>query len=255
MNCAAPLRAMALATTVLLLVGACSTTPERAKSRASLEKAAQINAQLGANYLNQGDLQRANEKLQKALRQDSGNADAHATFALLQMRLDKPDKANDHFERALDLDPDNPGLQNNYGTFLCGEGKYEAGIEQFLRAADNQLYGTPEYAYANAGRCARDAGRIDEADEYLRQALEENPRLPSALFDLASLELERGKPRQAQSHLQRYHEIAVPAAQTLWLGVRIERALGNAERARSHGMKLLRGFPDSVEADRFLETR
>lgn len=235
-----------------VLTTACATS---GSDRSSMQKAAQLNAQLGANYLQQGSLELANEKLTKALRQDDDNVDAHATYALLLMELDKPGEARRHFREALDLAPDNPDIHNNFGTFLCEQGDYKQGIEHFLEAAENRLYNTPEYAYANAGACARDAGRTDEARRYLRQALELNPQMPSPLRELTELEFDRGQPESAQAYLERYHETYEPSARTLLLATRIERRLGNQERSREFGRSLLRNFPDSEEAERFLEER
>lgn len=247
------LRSIAVLMLLVLAVG-CATT-EESRYKTSLKKASRVNAQLGANYLQAGELQRADEKLRKALDQDSQNVDAHTAFALLNMRLGKPDKAREHFETALDLDPESPQIHNNYGTFLCDEGEYDEGIGQFLKAAENRLYDTPAYAYANAGRCAREAGRDEEAREHLRQALRLNPRLPSALFASAELALEAGDAQQAAEYFSRYNEVAESSAETLWLGVRIERALGDREGAKEYGVQLLRRYRDSDEAQQFLETR
>ena len=245
---------IALLAAALLSTAGCAGNGGSPFSRSD-EQASSFNAQLGANYMRSGNLKRADEKLRKALEQNPDNADAHATFALLSMRLDKPERARDHFDQALDLRPDDPELQNNYGTFLCAQGEYEAGIEQFVKAAENRLYGTPAYAYANAGLCARDAGKPDQARRYLRQALEINPKLSSVLIERSSLEFEQGRPREARKFLERYNEVAAPTAASLWLGVRIERALGNRSAAREYGVQLLRNFRDSREAERFLETR
>ena len=245
---------IALLAVALLSVAGCAGNDETPFKRSD-EQASSFNAQLGANYMRSGDLERADEKLRKALEQDPRNADAHATYALLSMRLDEPERARDHFETALDLRSDDPDLQNNYGTFLCAQGDYEEGIEQFVQAAENRLYRTPAYAYANAGLCARDAGEPDAARRYFRQALEIDPRLSSVLLERADLELEQGQPGRAKEFHDRYNEVAEPTAASLWLGVRIERALGNPSAARAHGVKLLRNFRDSREAERFLETR
>lgn len=242
-----------LALSALLLLSGCATTS--GPTEQEQKKAAQLNARLGANYLRRGSLELANEKLQKALRQDDENVDAHATYALLQMELGKPDAAHRHFREALSLAPDDPQLQNNYGTFLCNRDEYDAGIEQFLRAAENRLYNTPEYAYANAGACAVDAGRHQEARRYLRQALEIRPRMPSALRELAQLEYRSGRIVSARKYLERYHNAVQPSARTLLLATRVERRLGNNESANRYGRQLLRNFPDSEEARRFLEER
>lgn len=245
---------VALALVVLLVLGGCTTSSGGPYER-QVQKASRLNAQLGANYLQQGRLQQAKDKIDKALEQDPDNPEAHAAAAMLNMRLKQPARAREHFETALDLDPSAPQVQNNYGTFLCEHGEHAAGIRYFLEAADNPLYDTPAYAYANAGRCAREAGRVEEARRHLRSALEADSRMGSALYGLAGLEMEAGRPEHAARHIERYHEVAKPGPESLWLAIRIERARGNAEAAREHGVTLLREFPDTDQADRFLETR
>lgn len=253
MTAARPVVAV-LGLAALLALGACTTTNTSGRKR-SPERAAQVNAELGASYLRAGNLQRADAKLRRALREDPDNADAHSTFALLNMELAKPETAREHFERALDLQPDSPQIKNNYGTFLCNQGDHDRGIELFLEAADNRLYETPAYAYSNAGRCALNAGREGEARGYLRNALDRNPRLPSALRLSAEVALERGRAERAADYYGRYLQVAEQNADTLWLGVRIERALGNRQAAEEYGIELLRNHRDSRQAQRFLDTR
>lgn len=243
-----------LVLSLILALAGCAS-PQRSQFGAQPKEAAQLNAQLGAQYLRNDRLQLAKSKLDKALQQDPENADAHAVYALLSMRLNQPERAREHFETALDLRPGDPGILNNYGTFLCSQEEYQDGIDRFLRAAKNPLYQTPSYAYANAGRCALEAGMIDAARGHLRHALELDPRMATALYDLARLEFRRGRLDRARNYIERYHEVATPAPESLWLALRVERALGNSSNADEYGKRLLRDFPDSPQADRFLETR
>lgn len=244
-----------LVLSLLLALAGCASTPESPRFGSQPKEAAQLNAQLGAQYLSNDRLQLAKDKLDKALRQDPDNAEAHAVYGLLSMRLNQPEQAREHFETALDLRPDDPQILNNYGTFLCDEGDADAGVDRFLQAAENPLYDTPSYAYANAGRCALRANKLDEAQAHLRHALERDPQMASALYDLARLEFQRGRLQKARDYVERYHEVATPAPESLWLASRVERALGNRANAEEYGKRLLRDFPDSPQADRFLGTR
>jgi len=117
------------------------------------------------------------------------------------------------------------------------------------------LYRTPAYAYANAGRCARRAGELEDARRYLRQALSQDKRMASALYDLANMEYEQGRTSSAKRYIDRYHEVATAAPESLWLAIRVERELGDRNAADEYGKQLLRRFPDSRQAERFLETR
>ncbi|MDP1007871.1 tetratricopeptide repeat protein, partial [Klebsiella pneumoniae] len=81
------------------------------------------------------------------------------------------------------------GTQNAYAVFLCRQQAYREADTHFLTATRDPFYGTPEVAWANAGVCARRAGRLDEATEYLRQGLEIDPSNPDALYQLAVIYL------------------------------------------------------------------
>lgn len=252
-----PWRALMLVMVVMLAIvsSACTSTGGSRFSEASGEEAAVLNTRLGASYMQTGDLKEADEKLRKALDQDPDNADAHATFAILQMRLDKPDVAARHFERALALEPENPEVKNNFGTMLCDQGEYDRAIELFTEAAEDGLYETPAYAWRNAGTCARDAGRTEEAVDYLERALNANPGFGRPLLDLARIEYDNERPYRAADYLERYHEVSRQSARSLWLGVRIERMRDDREAADAFGRDLVRNFPDSDEAEEFLKSR
>jgi type IV pilus assembly protein PilF len=52
----------------------------------------------------------------------------------------------------------------------------------------------------------------------------------------------------ARAYLQRYLEIGRHTPQSLWLGIRIERELGDKDALASYTLQLENGFPDSTEA-------
>ncbi len=167
------------------LIQACSLTgglsPEKKQDAAS------FNAQLAAQYLQRGELDQAREKLLKALDQDDKNALAHVTYAKLQSRISEPAKADFHFKRALELEPDKAEHRNSYGIYLCEVQKFDDAQKQFRAAADNPYYRTPEYALDNAGLCMLDAGQLPEAESYLREALRVNPQFANAYLHMADL--------------------------------------------------------------------
>ena len=86
---------------VALLLHGCAVTEGPSQD----EKASKVNVQLGIGYLQQNNLELANEKLSKALRQDDNSAAAHNAYAILQQRLKQDDLAEYHFKRATELDP------------------------------------------------------------------------------------------------------------------------------------------------------
>jgi type IV pilus assembly protein PilF len=144
---------------------------------------------------------------------------------------------------------------NNYGLFLCQREQMDAALRLFDRAVANPVYQTPEIAHSNAGTCLLQHGDIAGAEARFRQALQLNPKLPPALLQMARLSFDLDRALAARGYLQRYAEVADQIPASLWLGVRIERALGDRLALGRYEQQLQREFPDSDETRQFLESR
>jgi type IV pilus assembly protein PilF len=214
-----------------------------------LERAAEINAQLGSGYLAQGDLELAKLKFEKALKQNPQLAAANSGYALLMSRLGEKAKAEKHFKKALNIDPYDSGTLNNYGIFLCSQNKFKEADKQFMAALKDPLYKTREFAYTNAGRCSLKNKDLAQAEAYFGKALDGNPKFPDALFEMADLQYNQRKYAQANSYLQRFERNnGTHTAASLWLAVRVSRALGLRDAEASYSLLLKNKFPDSEEA-------
>lgn len=238
-----------------LCLGACQQNPSGDKTPASRGQMAEINTELGVQYLQKREYQVALDKLNKALAADPSYIEAHNAMGLLRGALGQNSEAETSFKRALALDGSNSSVLNNYGQFLCGVGRHVEGQKMFLRAIGNPLYRNPEVAYSNAGVCARAAGDLAAAEEHFRAALERAPDLAPALYQMAELSFDLGRLPQAQAYLARYNEVARASAASLWLGVRVARASGDRNAAASYGLQLEKNFPDSAQTRLLLESQ
>ena len=99
--------------------------------------AAELQVKLGQGYLNQGELETARDKLQRALELDPRSVDAHTLMGVLQERIGRLEIAEKHYRRAVELKPDGGAVNNNYGTFLCGSGRFAEAREYFDRAVQD----------------------------------------------------------------------------------------------------------------------
>ena len=215
---------------------------------------AETNVKLGIGYLQQGQRELALSKLRRALELDPSLPSAHNALAIVYDQLGEVGLAEQHYRRAVSLGPQDSSSHNNYGTFLCKRNELDKAEEQFLLAIKNPLYETPEFAYENAGLCALRKPDLEKADKYFRTALQLNPKLPSSLYQMAQLNLDRGEYLPARAYMQRYTSVAKHNAQSLWLGVRIERALGDKNAVASYALLLKSNFPDSDEARQLQES-
>lgn len=232
---------------VFWLSGCVTNTFDPYAGQKDLKKAARINTKLGAAYMQQGNYVRARSKLKQALEQNPDLAHAHATLARLYTKQSLEGRAKEQYRKALDLAPDDPGLHNQYGTFLCMHGQYKRAMEHFQRASSNPKYVTPQVSWTNAGVCERRQQHLDKAADDLRKALQLSPRYSPALLQLADLSLHQEHYRQARALMERYGKAAEPTATSLLLNVRIHHALGDTDQALDYAQKLENQFPASPE--------
>ena len=232
------------------------TTPTDEKPLAvqSVDRVAALNTRLGIGYLREGRNELAYRKLSKALEIQPSYSGAHNAMALLYERLGQPIRAEEHFQRALDTAPQDSAARNNYGGFLCRQNRIDDAITQFNAAIANPLYEAPHRAMTNAGLCLSNTQRKEDAEKYLRRALLLNPKQPSALLAMSELTATSGRQLSARAYLQRYLENGEHNSKSLWLGVRIERELGDRNAASSYAMLLKAKYPDARETKLLLES-
>lgn len=238
---------------ILLLASltACNTTGgTRPEYVAPDPKAAEINMRLGINYMQRGDYAIALEKLQKALKQNPNLPSAHNTIGLLYQQLGKDEEAEAHFLEAVERDPEYSQAQNNFGVFLCGQERYDEAEQRFLKAVENPLYNTPQFAYENAGLCAKRKPDNDKAEAYFRKALQIEPTLPKSLLQMAELSYDGESYLQARGYIQRYQSAANWTPQALYLAIKTENKLDDQNAVASYTLLLRSRFPDSDEMQR-----
>ena len=224
-----------------------------AEKKKEVYKIAESNVQLGIGYLKQGRVEDALVKLQKAVDVAPDYSEAQSSLALVYQQLEEYEKSREHYEIALELQPDSGIIHNNFATLLCRIGKPLEAEKHFLQAIKSRGYRTPARALENLGACMMQIPDLDKAEKYLRQALQMNPKLPGALLHMARLGLETKRYMSGRAYLQRYQEVAEMNPESLWLGIQIEKHLGDIKTVMDYETQLRRKFPDSNETRFLLE--
>lgn len=239
-----------------LCLGVCCVFSAQAQeSAADPRNRAKIHAELGAMYFQAGNPAVALDELRAAINIDGSYYPAYSIRGLVHTSLKEYGKAEDDFQRALNYAPNDPEVNNNYGWYLCETGKERQSIAYFLNALKSPLYETPDRAYANAGACALKAGDLDGAQTYLLRAVQmAKDGAIVARFQLARLFYRRGILEEARLYLNdSVKQMEPPSAEALWLGLRIERKLGNRLGESSYAAQLRSRYPSSTEYQEFLK--
>jgi type IV pilus assembly protein PilF len=252
--------ALATASAAWLMAGCVSTSsgtaPLNKPDAASQAKdIARIHTELASEYFSRTQYGVALEELNEAIRADPNYGPAYGLSGLVYMELREDMLAVKNFEQALRIDPTNSDANNNYGWYLCNRGQEANSIKYFLAAQKNPLYATPERSFLNAGICSRKMGDDTAAEGYLRKAIGQQPDLQQALFHLADIHFKRNNLAESRAYVSRLMRSAEPNAEYLWLGVRVERKLGNRDNERGYAEQLRRRFPNATETQALLAGR
>jgi type IV pilus assembly protein PilF len=215
-------------------------SPERHRAR--------LHTDLGAGYFSQNKLAIALEEFSSAVQIDPGYPGAYNGLGLVYAALREDDKAEANFKRAVQLEPSNSESHNNYGTFLCSRNRIDDSIKEFMAALKNPLYSSPESAWMNAGICALRKGDEKNAETYLVNAVQIQPNLRNANYQLANLYFKHGNKTLANRHIQFALQEGAPTADVAYLGWRIARAVGDQNAEASLALLLRNQFPDSEQA-------
>jgi type IV pilus assembly protein PilF len=232
----------ALAALPAVVLAACSTTSHSTHA-VNQRDAAAYNTQLGIDYMNTGDLARAKDKLDRALKENPESPDVHSARAQLFERMGQVKQADEEFSTSLHLAPNDPRMQNNYAVYLCQNGRTDEGVKRFMTAAHNPLYSTPEAAYTNAGVCLHAAKRDDEARADFVHALQQKPNFAEAAFQLANLQYQHGELPAARAGIDNFINGYEATPDLLLLGVQVARAQGDRLAAVKYARRLQMDFP------------
>lgn len=103
-------------------------------------------------------------------------------------------------------------------------------------------------SYTNAGICETKRQKYIEAQLLFQNALSIQSNYSPAIIGLIDIDFERGNLTEARSKLSQFLQNYAPTAESLLLGIKIERALDNQLAVDSYIYQLQKHFPESKEA-------
>ena len=218
---------------------AADESPARARARTRLA--------LASGYFENGQHVVALDEQKKAVQADPTFADAYNLGGLIYMALGDNALAQSHFQRAIALNPRDANAMHNLGWLQCQQGNYAAAEQSFQRAVAVPTYQDRARTLMAQGVCEARSGDAAKAEATLMHSYELDAGNPVTAYTLSQLLFQRGDYTRAQFYIRRLNNSELANAQSLWLGIKVERRMNNRQAMEQLASQLRRRFPQSRE--------
>ncbi len=211
------------------------------------QKRANLRMQLAVGYYQQAQHKVALEEIRHALAASPDLVDAYSLRALIFMEMGDKHLAEENFQRAIRLSPNNADILNNYAWFLCQNGREKQGLTLFEKVLKDPAYPNPAKTLTNAGICSLKIYDWVAAEKYLITAFRMDPANVLASSNLAKVYYEKKDYNNARFQIARALKAEVMTAEVLWLAIKIEKKVGDEAALASLTTQLRRRHPGSRE--------
>ena len=191
--------------TVCLLLGiaVAFSACKRKAPQAQDEFTQQTN--VGKNYYDQGQVDKAIAPFEKALRLRAEHPDAHLNLANAYLRANQPQKAFHHAQEVLKLDHGSGPAHYVSGCALLRLGKPTDALKALQQAKD--IDRTINAVSFQLGRAHQQVGNFNDAEEQFLEVVKFEPDHAAAHYNLSQVLLRLNKPEEAQQALARHQKI------------------------------------------------
>ena len=214
-------------------------------------KRARIRLELAVGYFEQGQTTVALDELKQSLVADPNFAEAHNLRGLIYMRLGDPRLAEESFKRALTINPREPNVLHNYGWMLCQQSRFAESQQALAQAIASPVYSGRAKSWMAQGLCQVKAGQVGDAELSLQKSYELDPGNPITGYNLATLLYQRSDFTRAQFYVRRLNNSELANAESLWLGIKVERKMENRDAMQQLVGQLKKRFAQSPELAAF----
>lgn len=223
-----------------------------ASDESDVRRHARIRLELASGYFEQGQTMVALDELKQALQIDPTFFEAHNLRGLVYMRLGDNRLAEDSFRKALAMSGGRDAdVMHNYAWLMCQQARFAESMVLFDQAVASPVYPNKAKSLMAKGICQSRAGQSQDAEKSLLQSYELDANNPVTAYNLANLLYKRGDVKRAQVYLQRLNASEMANAETLWLGIKVERKLYNRQAVLQMGERLRKFHGQSREAQAY----
>ena len=211
-------------------------------------KRAETRLKLAVLYFQDGKNSFALDEVKQAVLIDPTWFQPYWMRGLIQMQTGDYAPAEASFQKALEINPRSADVKHNYGVLLCKMKRPLEARNWFEGAIADPAYSQRAKTWQELGNCQIANGQKREAEASFTRSYELDPNNLLTALQLATLLFDRGEAVKAQFHARRVNNSERASAESLWLGIKIERSLGSTQAQSQLETQLRKRFGQSREA-------
>jgi len=212
---------------------------------------ARLRLELAMSYYEKDKVSIALDEIKQSLANDPSYAEAYNVRGLIYLRLNDLNLAEDSFVRALSIKPNDPNVLHNYGWLLCQQTRLAEAVKNFTHAIENPGYTGRAKTWMTQGLCQIKMGKNADAEYSFGKSYELDAANPITGYNLALLLYQRNDFVRSQFYIRRLNNSQLANSESLWLGIKVERRLGNRAVVEQLAGQLRNRHPKSHELELF----
>ena len=206
---------------------------------------------LAIGYFENGQHTVALDEFKRVVQIDPTFADAYNLGGMIYMQLNDVPLAEAHFQRAISIDSRDANAWHNLGWLQCEQRRYPDAAQSFQRALAVPGYPGRARTLMTQGICEARGGDRAAAETTLMRSYELDAANPVTGYNLSQLLYLRGDYSRAQFYIRRLNNSEQANAESLWLGIKVERRMNNPQAMEQLASQLRRRFAQSRELQSF----
>jgi len=210
-------------------------------------KRATNRLKLAVLYFQDGKNNFALDEVKQAIQIDPNWFEPYGMRGVIYMQTSEFAPAELSFQKALSINPNSSDIKHNYGVLLCRMKRPAEAMKMFGTALADPGYGQRAKTWQEQANCQLAIGQKAEAEASFMHSYELDAGNPVTGFQLASLLFQRGELARAQFYARRVNNGERASAESLWLGIKIERSLGSKDAQSQLEAQLRKRFAQSRE--------
>jgi type IV pilus assembly protein PilF len=216
-----------------------------------IRKRATNRLRLAVLYFTDAKYTVALDEVKQAIAADPNWFESYNMRGLIYSRLGENVLAESSFQKALSLSPSSADAKHNYGMFLCDQGRGIEGLKLLSSALGTAGYGRRANTWAAQASCQLRMGLTRDAEASFLKSYELDAANPVTGYNLALLLYQREDFVKSQFYVRRLNNSELANAESLWLGIKVERKLANGEAMAQLAGQLKKRFTQSREASAY----